>query len=69
MNGTIDRLAQWFAVSRGALLALWALYLLPRALLILLDVQPWSDAAYYYQRAEELAAGQGYISPEGQPTA
>lgn len=69
MNATIDRLAQWFAVSRGALLALWAVYLVPRALLILLDVQPWSDAAYYYERAEGLAAGHGYLSPEGQPTA
>ena len=69
MTGTIDRLAQWFAASRSALLALWALYLVPRALLIMLDVQPWSDAAYYYERAEELAAGQGYRSPEGQPTA
>lgn len=69
MNGTIDRLAQWFAASRSALLALWALYLVPRALLILLDVQPWSDAAYYYERAERLAAGHGYLSPEGQPTA
>jgi len=63
------RLTDWFATTRAALVLLWALYLIPRALLILLDVQPWSDAAYYFERAGELAAGQGYISPEGQPTA
>lgn len=65
----IARLTDWFANTRGALLLLWSLYLIPRSLLILLDVQPWSDAAYYFERAGELAAGQGYISPEGQPTA
>lgn len=69
MSGTLDRFGRWFATSRRALWALWALYLIPRALLILLDVQPWSDAAYYYERAAELAAGQGYLTPDGQPTA
>jgi 4-amino-4-deoxy-L-arabinose transferase-like glycosyltransferase len=69
MNGKITRLSDWFATSQRALLALWAIYLVPRALLILLDVQPWSDAAYYYERAGELAAGQGYLSPQGVPTA
>jgi len=60
---------EWFTNSRSALLLLWALYLIPRALLILLDVSPWSDALYYYERAEELAAGKGYLSPDGMPTA
>ncbi len=69
MKAKLDQITLWFATSRRALLALWALYLVPRALLILLDVQPWSDAAYYYERAAELAAGQGYLSPQGQPTA
>lgn len=69
MTARIDRLTGWFATTRSALVLLWALYLIPRALLILLDVQPWSDAAYYFERAGELAAGQGYISPDGQPTA
>jgi 4-amino-4-deoxy-L-arabinose transferase-like glycosyltransferase len=69
MAGRFDQLTDWFATTRTALLLLWALYLIPRALLILLDVQPWSDAAYYFERASELAAGQGYSSPEGQPTA
>jgi hypothetical protein len=69
MNGKIARFSAWFATSQRALFALWALYLVPRVLLILLDVQPWSDAAYYYERAGELAAGQGYLSPQGVPTA
>lgn len=69
MREKTEKLLNWFALSRQALVVLWALYLVPRALLILLDVQPWSDAAYYYERAGELAAGQGYISPEGEPTA
>ena len=69
MDAKLARLTDWFAAARGALLALWALYLIPRALLILLDVQPWSDAAYYFDRAGELAAGRGYLSPQGQPTA
>ncbi len=69
MDGKLAKLTDWFAATRGALLAIWALYLIPRALLILLDVQPWSDAAYYFDRAGELAAGHGYLSPQGQPTA
>ena len=69
MSAKLHRLATWFATSRQALILIWVLFLVPRALLILLDVQPWSDAAYYFERAGELAAGQGYISPEGQPTA
>lgn len=69
MKEKLARLSDWFATSRRALLVLWALYLVPRALLILLDVQPWSDAAYYFERAAQLANGQGYLSPQGQPTA
>lgn len=69
MSARLDRSAAWFAASRSALLTLWALYLIPRALLILLDVQPWSDAAYFYARAGELAAGQGYLNHLGQPSA
>ncbi len=69
MQQKLARLTEWFATSQRALLWLWALYLVPRALLVLLDVQPWSDAAYYFERAEELAAGQGYLSPQGVPTA
>jgi 4-amino-4-deoxy-L-arabinose transferase-like glycosyltransferase len=69
MKEKLAQLSDWFATSHRALLALWALYLVPRALLILLDVQPWSDAAYYFERAAELANGQGYLSPQGVPTA
>jgi 4-amino-4-deoxy-L-arabinose transferase-like glycosyltransferase len=69
MHAKLARLTVWFETSRRALLLLWALYLIPRALLILLDIQPWSDSAYYFERAGELAAGQGYLTPQGQPTA
>ena len=69
MEPKFAQLTQWLATSRQALLLIWALYLVPRALLILLQVKPWSDAAYYYDRAGELARGLGYLTPEGQPTA
>lgn len=69
MDPRAHRLTQWLATSRRALALIWALYLVPRALLILIEVQPWSDAAYYYDRAGELAQGLGYLTPEGQPTA
>lgn len=69
IGGKLHRVTTWFAASRQALMLLGALYLAPRALLILLDVTPWSDAAYYFDRASELASGQGYLSPEGNPTA
>lgn len=69
MSRPIAPLIEWFAASRGALWLLAAAYLVPRALLILLDVTPWSDAAYYFERAAELAAGRGYLTPDGAPTA
>ena len=47
----------WFATSRGALIALFALFTLLRAAAILLDVAPSSDAAWYYSRADMLAQG------------
>ncbi len=59
----------WFERSRGALLLLCALYLVPRALLILFDVTPTSDADFYYTRAVSLADGLGYLSNKGQATA
>jgi 4-amino-4-deoxy-L-arabinose transferase-like glycosyltransferase len=58
----------WFAQSRAALLLVWALFLLPRAAILLVGVAPTSDAAWYYDRAVELAAGLGYLR-DGAPTA
>ncbi len=59
----------WFATSRGALLALFALFTLLRAAAILLDVTPTSDADWYYARADMLAQGRGYLGQTGVPTA
>ena len=59
----------WFERSRGALLLLGVIYLVPRALLILFNVTPTSDADFYYARAVSLADGLGYLSNTGQPTA
>ena len=60
---------RWFERSRGALLLLGVIYLVPRALLILFNVTPTSDADFYYARAVSLADGLGYLSNTGQPTA
>ena len=59
----------WFAASRGALVALFALFTLLRAAAILMDVAPSSDAAWYYSRADMLARGLGYLGDHGEPTA
>lgn len=59
----------WFAASRGAVVALFALFIALRAAAILLDVTPTSDADWYYRRAADLAAGLGYLSINGAPTA
>lgn len=66
------RLAQaWttFATRRGALVGLFALFVALRALAILLAVEPSSDAAWYYSRADMLARGVGYLGDHGAPTA
>jgi len=59
----------WFATSRGALIALFALFTALRAGAILLGVQPSSDAAWYYSRADMLARSLGYLGDHGEPTA
>ncbi len=59
----------WFERSRGALLLLGVIYLVPRALLILFNITPTSDADFYYTRAVSLADDLGYLSNKGQPTA
>jgi len=59
----------WLGGSRMGLLTIWALYMVPRLAVCLLDITPTSDADWYYQRALGLAAGHGYLSIHGQPTA
>lgn len=59
----------WFGTKQSALAWLWALFIVPRLALVLLDVEPTSDAAWYYSRAEKLAAGLGYLGDHGAPTA
>ena len=58
-----------FARGPAALIALWLLFLVPRVLVLLLDVVPTSDADWYFTRAVLLARGEGYLSSEGLPTA
>ncbi len=55
--------------SRLFLTAVWLVYLLPRALVLLIPVTPTSDASWYYTRAESLSQGLGYLSKTGAPTA
>jgi hypothetical protein len=54
--------------SPKALVWLFALFVLPRALVTFLDVRPVSDALWYYVRAGDVAAGLGYTEG-GVPTA
>lgn len=61
------RRLRWLETS-VALPALFALYALPRALILLLPVEPSSDASWYFNRAAAIAAGYGY-SEGGLPTA
>jgi len=61
----LDRIA----ASPGALAAIWALYLVPRLLVLLIPVVPTSDAEWYVLRAMSLAAGHGYLDNAGAPTA
>jgi hypothetical protein len=69
MNNRLSAAQRWFATSRGALVALFALFAGLRAAAILLDVTPTSDADWYYKRAADLAAGLGYVNINGAPTA
>ena len=64
----LARALDGFARSPCALAVLWALFLLPRVGVLLVDVVPTSDAAWYFGRAAELAAGLGYLD-KGEPTA
>jgi 4-amino-4-deoxy-L-arabinose transferase-like glycosyltransferase len=67
-----DRLSARIArmlLHRNALPVLFALYLVPRAVIIACAVTPSSDADWYYSRAAMLAHGWGYLGNHGQPTA
>jgi 4-amino-4-deoxy-L-arabinose transferase-like glycosyltransferase len=54
--------------SSGAVPWLFALFLVPRLAVALLDVTPVSDALWYFARATDVSAGLGY-SEGGVPTA
>ncbi|OYU36392.1 glycosyltransferase family 39 protein [Novosphingobium sp. PASSN1] len=69
MNDRLSAAQGWFTASRSALIALFALFAALRGAAILLDVTPTSDADWYYKRAADLAAGLGYVSINGAPTA
>ena len=58
-----------FAASRQVLAAIWAIYLVPRLLILLIPVAPTSDAEWYVLRAQSLAQGLGYLDNAGAPTA
>ncbi|KQM21908.1 glycosyltransferase family 39 protein [Novosphingobium sp. Leaf2] len=60
---------EWFATDRSVLLGIWALYFALRAVVLLIDVAPISDAEWYFARAASLAAGNGYLDNSGAPTA
>jgi hypothetical protein len=69
MKARLSAAQGWLATSRGALIALFALFTVLRAAAILMDVAPSSDAAWYYSRADMLARGLGYLGDHGEPTA
>lgn len=55
--------------SPTALFCAWGLLITLRVLMIALEVQPTSDARWYFSRASDLAAGLGYLNASGEPTA
>lgn len=59
----------WLTNTRAALVALWVLFVLPRAAALLIAPLPTSDADWYYSRGAMLAAGIGYLGNNGAPTA
>lgn len=69
MNARLSSAARWFATSRHAVIALFGLFVALRALAILCEVTPSSDAAWYFSRADMLARGLGYQGDHGEPTA
>lgn len=65
----MGQFTRWFGHTRGALVLLWALWLVPRLLFACLAVTPTSDADWYVHRAVDLAAGLGYLDHHGGATA
>ena len=65
----MHRLAAWLESSRAALLLIWACFVIPRLLVLLIDVGPTSDAEWYFSRAVMLADGRGYLGDDGAATA
>lgn len=59
----------WFTQSRDVLVLLWALYIIPRVLILLIPTTPTSDADFYFKQAQNLANGLGYITSTGDLTA
>lgn len=55
----LESLLHWLAGPR-AVRALFVLYLIPRVAILFLDLEPFSDATWYFHRAVGLAAGYGY---------
>ena len=68
----LDRLANRFVallMAPCALPVLFALFLVPRAVMIACAVTPSSDADWYYGHGAMLAHGLGYLNGRGMPTA
>ena len=65
----MEQARRWIFESRAGLMVIALAYLLPRLLVGFLHVTPTSDADYYFHRAGDLAAGLGYLSAHGAPTA
>lgn len=62
-------LIERLATSPRVLVAIWAVFIALRLAVLLVPVAPSSDAEWYILRAIGLAAGEGYLDNDGQPTA
>lgn len=66
---SISLLLSKFIATPSALAAIWVVFLLPRALILMLPVAPTSDAEWYVLRAIGMAFDLGYDGNNGAPTA
>ena len=62
-------LLERFTTSPRALWGIWAIFIALRLAVLLIPVEPSSDAEWYVMRASGLAAGEGYVDNAGNPTA
>jgi len=69
MNARLSAATTWFAASRSALIMLFGIFVALRLLAVACMVEPSSDAAWYFSRADMLAQGLGYLGDHGEPTA